>query len=205
MWIYQRPFKQLQRPRRLFGEAKKCAEKNPQKTAIEYPGITMVRIQFMDFKKSRFQFLHDQKKEAKEFQPWVKLHVFGFLPLVFYLFFFREVVPPLGGYGIPFLKKPWKLMLGTILSFWEGIFSGGELLGFRRCIRKPNHLGIPWNSFKMLPRPGCNRHHYNDELHLIHGMPFWGWGSTPAYHIFIFGSKTHRPKMPSHLRSSQQS
>ena len=68
----------------------------------------MGQIQFMDFKK-RFQFPHDQKKEPKEFQPWVKLHVFLVsLPLVFYLFLREVLTPPLGGYGRPSLKKTLK-------------------------------------------------------------------------------------------------
>ena len=123
----------------VFLGGQKMCRKKQQKTAW-ISRNHMVRIQFMDFKK-RLQFPHDQKKEAEEFQPWVKLHVFGFLPLVF-IYFFQGSFDSTTGWLRKTLpqKNPENWWLGRrSFPFWKGIFSGGELLGFRRCIRKPNH------------------------------------------------------------------
>ena len=56
----------------------------------------MVRIQFMDFKK------------PKEFQPWVKLHVFWCPSIGLKIIFEGSFETPLGGYGRPSLKKTLK-------------------------------------------------------------------------------------------------
>ena len=44
--------------------------------------------------------------------------------------------PKKSGQLAPEIWWDWK----TILSFWEGLFSGGERLNFRSVIEKENHL-----------------------------------------------------------------
>lgn len=52
------------------------------------------------------------------------------------------------------------------------------------------------NSFKMLPRPGCNRHHYNDELHLFTGCRFGAGGALQHIISSFLDLRPTDPKCP---------
>ena len=184
MWIYRRPLNSSKDHVTFLGGQKMCRKK-PQKTAwiiLESHGQDPIHGLQEKVSVSAWP-----KKEAKEFQPWVKLHIFLVsLPLVWKSFLREVLTPPLGGYGRPSLKKPWKLMAWkTILSSWAGIFSEGELLVLGGVYESP----IIGNSMEFLQNASQARMQSSPlqwRITSFHGMPFWGGGSTPQHIISSF-------------------